>query len=56
MQDRSHSHKLKIVMLQLEIPEGHHSQFQVNIRCHDYFQYIAFFGKDNFEVKPMFLH
>ena len=35
MQDRSHSHKLKVVMLQLEIPEEHYSQFQVNIRCHE---------------------
>ena len=43
-------------MVKVKIPVGHHIQFQVNIWWYFYFQYVAFFGKDNFRAKPMFVH
>ena len=56
MQGRSHSHKSRKVMVQVYSAEGHHNQFQVNIWCHYYFQYIAFSGKNKFEAKSMLFH
>ena len=42
-------------MVQVKTPTRCHNQLQVNIRCH-HFQYITFFGKDNFGAEPMLFH
>ena len=54
MRGRSRLHKSRKVMAQVQTSAGHRNQFQANILCHYYFQYIAFFGKDNFGAKPKF--